>query len=198
MQDLKFPIKFIFKISSLANDFTAVDVNNKVVAYVRQKMFKLKEDIDIYQDESKSRKLYQIKADKWIDFSTVYSFTDHVGQPVGKIGRKGWASLWKANYDIFDHQNVLKYHVQEENGWIKVIDSLFSEIPILGMLTGYFFNPSYLVANKQGDSVAKLSKEPSFWGRRFEVTKLMDLDGRDDDCIMLGLMMMILLERRRG
>ena len=198
MQDLKFPIKFIFKISSLSNDFTAIDADNKTVAYVRQKMFKLKEDIVIYNDESKSRELYFIKADKWIDFSTVYSFTDHLGKAVGKIGRKGWSSLWKAKYEIFDKQNEFKFLVREENGWVKVIDSLVGEVPILGMLTGYLFNPTYKVTNNNDEIVARLSKEPSFWGRKFEVTKLKELDGADDDCIMLGLMMMILLERRRG
>ena len=47
MQNLQFPIKFVFKISTLANDFTAKDANGNVIAYVRQKMFKFKEDISI-------------------------------------------------------------------------------------------------------------------------------------------------------
>lgn len=44
----------------------------------------------------------------------------------------------------------------------------------------------------------KLSLQPSFWGKEFLIEKIGPMDSDDDDRIMLGLMMMILLERRRG
>ena len=62
MKDLQFPINFKFKIGTLANDFVATDASGTTVAYVRQKMFKLKEDILIYSNESKSDTLFRIKA----------------------------------------------------------------------------------------------------------------------------------------
>ncbi len=198
MKNLKFPIKFVFKISSLANDFTAKDADGNTVAYVRQKMFKLKEDISIYADETKSQVNFQIKADKWIDFSAAYSFTNNEGVELGKIARKGWASLWKAEYELIDQNQQLQYHIREENGWVKVMDSLMGEIPILNFFTGYIFNPAYKVTNLNGETIARLKKEPSFWGRKFDVIKLKDFDKDDDERIILGLMMMILLERRRG
>ncbi|GAL01834.1 hypothetical protein JCM19314_2188 [Nonlabens ulvanivorans] len=39
---------------------------------------------------------------------------------------------------------------------------------------------------------------PSFLGKEFELTKHTDIDEDDKERVMLGLMMMILLERRRG
>ena len=198
MKELNFPIKFVFKISTLSNDFTAKDANGNTVAYVRQKMFKLKEDIRIYEDESRAKLNYTIKADRWLDFSAAYSFTHSSGTELGKVARKGWASIWKAEYELIDQNQKPQYHIREENGWVKVLDSLFGQIPILGMFTGYFFNPSYKVANDKDEIVARLKKEPSFFGRKFEVTKLKDIDADDGERIMLGLMMMILLERRRG
>lgn len=198
MRDLAFPIDFTFKISSLANDFTATDANGQTVAYVRQKMFKLKEDIQIYNNESKSEVLYTIKANKWLDFSAVYSFSDKTGQNIGNVARKGWSSLWKANYEIFDPNQQLKYNINEENGWIKVMDSALGEIPILGMFTGYLFNPAYKVTDTNGNTVARLKKEASFFGRRFKLTQTEEYKNVDEESIMLGLMMMVLLERRRG
>lgn len=198
MQSLKFPLRFRFKISTLANDFTATDVSGHVVAYVRQKMFKFKEDIQIYTDESRSQELYRIKADQWIDFSAAYSFFDARGQEFGKIARKGWRSIWKAEYEIIDQHEQIQYHVREENGWVKVFDNLLGEIPVIGMFTGYVFNPTYLVTNRRDQPIVRLSKQPSMWGREFLVEKIGAMDGDDDDRIMLGLMMMILLERRRG
>ena len=198
MKDLKYPIRFVFKISSFANDFTAKDADNNTVAYVRQKMFKLKEEISVFATENRTKLLFKIKADKWIDFSTAYSFTDSEGKELGKIARKGWASLWKASYELIDQNEKLQYHIREENAWVKVWDSLLGEVPILGMFTGYLFNPSYIVTDIEGNPIVRLKKEPSFFGRKFVVLKIADIDDDDKQRIMLGLMMMILLERRRG
>jgi len=198
MKEIKFPIKLVFNISTLANDFTAKDVNGKTIAYVKQKLFKLKEAITVYDNENKTNVNYKINADKWIDFSAAYSISDSKGNEIGKVARKGWASLWKAEYELIDQHQQLQYHIREENGWVKVFDSVLGGIPIIGMLTGYFFNPTYKVTNLNNEIVARLKKEPSFFGRKFEITKLLDFDNDDDERIVLGLMMMILLERRRG
>lgn len=55
MQKIQFPVNFQFKVSTIANDFTATDADGKTLAYVRQKMFKLKEDIQIYSDDSREK-----------------------------------------------------------------------------------------------------------------------------------------------
>ena len=85
MQNLQFPIDFTFKVSSFANDFTATDLSGKTIAYVRQKMLKFKEDIQVFSDESKTEVNYAIKADRWLDFSAAYAFYDGSGTYIGKI-----------------------------------------------------------------------------------------------------------------
>lgn len=191
-------MNFEFKVSTIANDFTATDADGKTLAYVRQKMFKLKEDIQIYSDETRTKQNYSIKADKWLDFSTAYKFLDEDQKEFGKVVRKGWKSIWKAEYKIFNGSEEEKYNIREENGWIKVLDSILSQVPVLGILTGYLFNPSYIVKDQDEQEIIRLKKMPSFFGRRFELTKLGEMNEEDDDRIMLSLMMMILLERRRG
>lgn len=198
MNNLQYPVQLIFNISTLHNDFTAKDANGKTVAYVKQKLFKFKEDVSVFDDESQNQVNYRIKADRWIDFSAAYSITDKNGNELGKIARKGWRSLWKAEYVLIDQHQQLQFKIQEENGWVKVMDSLLGEVPVLGIFTGYFFNPSYIVTNTNGQSIVRIKKEASFWGRKFEITKLGETDNDDDERIMLGLMMMILLERQRG
>ncbi|SFW31061.1 hypothetical protein [Cellulophaga fucicola] len=198
MQNIQFPVTFQFKISSFSNDFTATDASGKTIAYVKQKMFKFKEEIKIYSDESKAKVNYSIKADKWLDFSAAYAFKDENGNEFGKVARKGWRSIWKAHYNIIDENQKQQYNISEENPWVKVFDSMLGEIPVLSMFTGYLFNPSYIVKDNQGKSIIKLKKTASFFGRNFELSKQGEMDSNDDDRIMLGLMMMILLERRRG
>ena len=198
MNDIKYPVNFKFNITTLSNDFTATDALGIPFAYVKQKMFKLKEDILIYNNESKTELEYRIKADKWIDFSTAYSITDKKGQEIGIVARKGCRSLWKTHYELIDQNQKLQYHIREDNAWVKVLDSLMGEIPILGFFTGYFFNPSYSVLDLNDKPVIKLKKEASFFGRKFELSKLSMIDSDDEERIILGLMMMILLERRKG
>ncbi|MEE9406684.1 MAG: hypothetical protein V3V28_01285 [Polaribacter sp.] len=198
MQDIRFPVTFEFKISTLANDFTAKDSGGNTIAYVRQKMFKLKEDISVFNNDTKSSLNYKIKADKWLDFSTAYSFYDDKNKEFGKVVRKGWKSLWNAHYEIIDQHQKQQYIINEKNPWVKVLDSLLGEIPILSFFTGYLFNPTYLVKNTQGKTVVELTKLKSFFGKNFEISKVGELDSDDDDRVMLALMMFVLLERRRG
>ncbi len=198
MNNLSFPLEFVFKVASLSNDFTATDASGRTLAYVRQKLLKLIDEVVVFSDESRTRVLYRIKADRWIDFSATYTFTNAGGREVGRIARKGWASIWKAHYEIFDENKAPDLLVQEENAWVKVADHLLGEIPVLGMFSGYLFNPSYMVTRPNGAQVVRLKKQPSFWGRRFVVEQLGAFEEGEEERIVLGLMMMILLERRRG
>lgn len=198
MDTILFPLDFNFKISTFANDFTVRDANQQVISYVKQKMFKLIDEISVFADESKSQLKYTIKANKWIDFSATYVFNDFQGQELGRVARKGWASIWKAHYLIYDDRQAQDLVIQEENPWIKVFDALLCEIPILGLFSGYFFNPSYKVTRTDGTMVVRLKKEKSFFGRKFTVSKLAEFQNREEERIYLSLMMMILLERRRG
>ena len=198
MKDIKYPVDFKFNIGTISNDFVAKDALGIPLAYVKQKMFKLKEDILIYDNENKSQLNYRIKADKWIDFSAAYSITDKDNKEIGKVARKGWKSIWKTEYELIDQHQKLQYHIREDNAWVKVFDGILGQVPVLGALTGYFFNPSYSVLDLNNKSIVRLKKEASFFGRKFKITKLDDIDADDEERIILGLMMMILLERRKG
>ncbi|WP_207534814.1 hypothetical protein [Desertivirga arenae] len=195
---IEYPVTFKFKIGTFGNDFIVTDATGRTIAFVRQKLFKLKEAIMIYSDESKTELLYQIKADRWIDFNANYAFSDGNDLALGSVGRKGMKSLWKASYQIFDEGKNLEFNIREENPWTKVFDALLAEVPFLGIFTGYFFHPKYTVADSQGALVARLSKESSFFGRKFRLDKLEEIETSESERIILGLMMMVLLERRRG
>lgn len=156
MKNIQFPVQFTFKIGTLSNDFLVEDAMGNDIGYVRQKMLKMVDEVVVYDNDLKSNILFTIKANKWIDFSATYTFTNQLGQEIGRIGRKGWASIWKARYEIFDEKANQDLLIQEENGWIKVADAVLSEIPILGLFTGYLFNPSYIVTRPDGTEVIRL------------------------------------------
>ena len=199
LKNLNYPLDFKFKITTLASDFNITDRNGNYVAYVRQKMFRMKEDVIVFSDESRTKELFNIKANQWIDFNASYMMTDLLtGKKFGSLARKGVRSIWKARYDIIDEKDKPIYQINEDNGWIKVFDSFLGEIPILGMLTGYFLNPSYTVKDNAGKEYFRLKKMPSLVGRRFQLERLIDIDDEDESLVVLSFLMMVLLERARG
>lgn len=199
LQNLNYPLDFKFKITTLSSDFNITDKNGNYVAYVRQKMFKLKEDVIIFNDETRSRELFRIQANQWIDFNASYSITDlENGKIFGRLARQGMRSLWKSHYDVLDENNALKYQISEDNAWVKVLDGFIGEIPIVGLFTGYFLNPTYTVKDSAGKEYFRLKKMPSLFGRRFQLDRLIDIDDEDESLVVLSLLMMVLLERERG
>jgi len=199
LNNLNYPLDFKFKMTTLASDFNITDKNGNYVAYVRQKMFKLKEDVIVFNDESKSKELFRIKANQWIDFNASYSLTEiATGRNFGRMARKGMRSIWKASYDILDANDQPKFKIQEDNAWVRFFDGMVGEIPLIGMFTGYFLNPSYTVTGMDGKAYFKLKKMPSFFGRRFQLDRLIDIDDEEESLVILSLLMMTLLERARG
>lgn len=196
---MNYPLHINFKVLALAQQLSLTDATGTLIFYVKQKAFKLKEAVTVFADAQQTRPLFAINADRVIDFSASYHFTDMTGRPLGSIKRQGRKSIWKAHYEIFDgwqpHPTLL---IKEENPWSKVFDALFSEIPVAGIFTGYVFNPSYLVSRPDGMPILRLKKERSFFGRSFSITLLAGIDQTEELRILLGLIMMILLERHRG
>ena len=196
-QLMQYPLELTFKLWALAPQISVADSQNNLVFYVKQKLFKLKEAITIFGDTERTRPLYYIKADRIIDFSACYDFTDSNGNYVGAVKRRGLKSLWKARYDIFDGEST-NLSIQEQNPWVKVADALLAEIPILGLFTGYVFNPVYLVSRADGTVVMRLEKIPTFLSRKFIIKPVDQLSDREEKQVLLSLIMMLLLERHRG
>ncbi|MGB2750464.1 MAG: hypothetical protein WBC19_00245 [Pyrinomonadaceae bacterium] len=195
---MNYPLNLSFKLLALASQIYVRDANGNLIGYVKQKLLKLKEDINVFADEGQTQHLFNIKADRIIDFSAKYNFTSASGQSLGSISRKGMRSIFKAHYMIFDENGNQTMEIHEENGWVKVVDALLGEIPLLGMFTGYFFNPSYIVSRMDGTQVARLKKQPAFFEGVFQLEPLTQMGDDEETKVMLSVLTMTLLERARG
>ena len=72
------------------------DAAGNSVFYVKQKLFKLKENIQVFRDESQSQLLFTIQADRIIDWSAKYHIRDTAGNELGAVRRHGMKSMWRA------------------------------------------------------------------------------------------------------
>jgi hypothetical protein len=196
---LNYPLQINFKVLAIAQQLSLTDATGNLIFYVKQKAFKLKEAVTVFADEQQTRPWFHINADRVIDFNANYSFVDYTGKLFGSMRRQGRRSLWKAHYEIFDGYNPHPVAIfKEENPWAKVFDAMLGEIPVLGIFTGYLFHPSYLISRVDGMPFMRLKKHASFIGRRFSIDKLAHLEQTEEQRILLGIMMMVLLERARG
>lgn len=195
---MNYPIDLSFKILALASQIYIRDSSGKLLGYVKQKMFKLKEDINIFADEQQTQLLYNIKANKILDFSATYTFSDAQGKVIGGIRRQGMKSLWKATYEVLDANGNPAYNITEESAWVKVVDGLIGEIPVVGMFTGYFFNPAYIASKNDGTPLMKLKKQAAFLEGKFQLSPLGQVNTQDETILLLAFMTMTLLERNRG
>ena len=197
-KQIDYPIEFDFKIMALTPQFYVRDFNGSEIAYVKQKLFKLKEDITVYENDTQTAPIYKIKANKWIDWSATYMFTDSAGNNLGKVGRKGARSIWKATYEVFDKNDICAFKIEEASAFVKIMDGFFSEIPVLGIFTGYVFNPKYNIFRPDVTQVAEFVKEASFLSKTFKLHQLASMNVEEEELIILSLMMMVFLERSRG
>ena len=85
------------------NKFWFEDVNEKRYGFCEQKRFKIKEDIRIYSDESKSHEWLKIKQKQLIDAWGGYDIIDsESGEHIGTVRRKFWASVLRTRWHLLD------------------------------------------------------------------------------------------------
>jgi hypothetical protein len=197
---MNFPLSLRFKLLALSPQIYVSDAAQQPVLYVKQKLFKLREKIEVFRDESRSQLLCTIQANKIIDWSARYFFTAADGSELGSVGRKGMRSLWRAHYEVFAAgDSNPDFVIREENPWTKVADSFFGELPLIGIFAGYLFHPRYLVTRKStGQPVFRLSKQSALWEGKFLIEKFGDSTEQEETALTLSLLMLILLEKRRG
>jgi uncharacterized protein YxjI len=91
------------QVFALTGKFRVYDPTENLVLFSEQKMFRLREDIRVYSDESKAQEVLIIKARQIIDFSAAYDVMDALtGQKAGALRRKGWRSLLRDEWEILD------------------------------------------------------------------------------------------------
>jgi hypothetical protein len=199
LADLQYPLTLSFKILALANQAAVTDANGRMILYTRQKLLKFREHVEIWTDKSRQTPLADIKATQIIDWSARYHATDARGKPIGSIGRRGWRSLWRANYQVFNPgDDRPDFSIHEENVWSKVADSVLGGIPILSLFTGFLFHPRYLASRSDDSPAMRMTKRAAFFEGRFQIDKLGPLTPREELNLLLSFLMLVMLERQRG
>ena len=104
------------QVFALTGKFRVYDPAENVVLFSEQKMFRLREDIRVYADESKTQELLIIQARSIIDFSAAYDVVDATtNEKVGVLRRKGWRSLLRDEWEVLDANDQLRGMLFEDS-----------------------------------------------------------------------------------
>lgn len=193
-----YPLTLTFKVLTISSYVRVVDATGQLVAYVKQRAFRLREDVTIFADEAQTRPLYHIKANQIIDIGATYSISTAEGRPLGAVRQRGMRTFWKATYDILDEAQSAIGLIHEQDAWVKVIDGLVGEIPLIGFVIQQWINPTYLIDSADGVTLLRLRKRPSLIERRFVVEQDSPLTARLENLALPAVLMVVLLERSRG
>jgi uncharacterized protein YxjI len=88
---------------ALAGKFRFYDPGGRLVMFSEQKMFRLRENIRVYDGEDKAREVLSIKARQIMDFSAAYDVVDtEMNQKVGVLRRKGLRSILRDEWEVLD------------------------------------------------------------------------------------------------
>lgn len=95
------------------------ETKTTMLLYVKQKAFKLKEDITMFADEEQTKPVLKINARSILDFSAAYDVTDVAsGEKVGVLRRKGMMSSFVMDaWEVLDKNDAVIGKIQEES-WI--------------------------------------------------------------------------------
>jgi hypothetical protein len=199
LQGAQFPLRMSFRVFTFAPTIVISDASGRVILYVRQQLFRLREQVEVFSDSSRAAKVAHIAADRIIDWSARYRFTEANGTPIGATGRQGMRSLWRVHYDVFNPgDTVPDFVIREANPMAKVMDGLIGQIPLVGFLSLYLFHPEYKATRSDGSPAITVRKVPAFTEGRFVIERTGPTTDRETLNLILSFLMLTLLERRRG
>lgn len=195
-----YPLVVTFKILALSPELTLHDASGALRMVVKEKLISLREGTTVYADLDKRTPLYKFRADRILNLRAVRHITRaDTGEAVGAVRSMGLRTLWGARYEVVNASGDVVLTVREDNPWIKLVDGLVDEIPIVGPLVGMLINPTYTMYDTAGGSVRRIAKKRSFVERRFTMEETGPLPPHvEEELAELALVQVVLLERDRG
>ncbi|RME07904.1 MAG: hypothetical protein D6803_02670 [Anaerolineae bacterium] len=181
--------RYLLKRQTLAltGKFRIYAPDGRLVLYSQQKMFRLREDIRVFADESMTRELLHIQARQIIDFAAAYDvFDTQTGQKVGTLRRKGFRSLVRDAWEILDAQDQPLGVIREDSMTLALLRRF-----LLGSLLPQNYD---VLINQQ--RVADLKQRFRLIGYHLDIDFTMDTAGLLDH--RLGIAAAILLAAIEG
>lgn len=189
-QMLAAPLKVRCKsFAKIGHEVFISDQADNLLLWVKQKGFKLKEDIRVFADESKSEERLTIQARKVMDFNAAFDVVDPgTGEKIGGFRRKGWSSFIKDEWQILD--------VNENQ-----IGAIHEDTMVLALLRRFLTSliPQTYEFKVNDETVAQLKQHfnPFLFKGEFHMLP-QGSDKLDPRLAIAGVVLLMIMEGRQG
>lgn len=189
-QMLAAPLKVRRKsFAKIGHEVFISDQTDNLLLWVKQKGFKLKEDIRVFADESKSEERLTIQARKVMDFNAAFDVVDPgTGEKIGGFRRKGWSSFIKDEWQILD--------VNENQ-----IGAIHEDTMVLALLRRFLTSliPQTYEFKVNDETVAQLKQHfnPFLFKGEFHMLP-QGSDKLDPRLAIAGVVLLMIMEGRQG
>ncbi len=176
------------KVLSIGAKYYIEDANERILGFCKKKKFRLKEDIRIYSDESKSQELFRIKQAQMVDIWGTFNVIDtYTNTNLGAVQRKGLKSqYWVDEWRILDSQG-------QKIGKIK-------EGTLRGLLRKYLSGliPEKVALELHGQKVAEIVQKFKVIGDIWELDASRIPQQYDRRVVLAGMLLMGLIEKGKN
>lgn len=123
------------KITVMVNRYLVFAANpdgseGPLLAFAEQKRLRLKEEVQFFTDESKSRRVFSFKARQRLDVRAEHDVLDEAGRPIGWFRKEFGASLLRSTWTLA--APGLEARGQERRPVIAVLRRVWTLIPYIG------------------------------------------------------------------
>ncbi len=163
--------------------------SNQLVLFSEQKMFRLREDIRVYGDESKTQELLTVKARNIVDFSAAYDVVDALsGIKVGVLRRKGLRSILRDQWEVLDAQDQPFAVLEEDTAALALVRRFLTSLV-----------PQNYDITAGGSQIADLKQRFNPLRYELDLDFRMDTAGRLDRRIgIAAALLLAIVEGRQG
>lgn len=102
----------------------------QLLAFAQQKRMKLKEEVEFYTDDSRTRRVFSFRARQRLDVRAEHDVYDENGQPLGTFRKEFGASLMRSTWHLSGPG--LEATGQERRPLIAILRRVWDFIPYLG------------------------------------------------------------------
>ncbi len=160
--------------------FHVYDDKGSLVAYCKQKAFKLREDLRIYTDDTLQKELLRISTNQIIDWSATYTVTAGEGNVIGSFKRAGMKSTFlRDEWAVFNPQGQQVATLREESAFKAFIRRWVSDLAI-------FFPQSFLISSPNGQQLGHMRQRFNPFIYKLGIA-FPDPDDAIDDLLILAL-----------
>lgn len=156
--------------------------------YVKQRAFRLREELTVYADEQQTRPMLRIRARQVLDISATYDVSDaNTGELAGALRRKGVRSLLRDAWVVLDADDALVAEVEEDSMAMALLRRLLSNLI-----------PLRYTVRVDGQEVGHLSQRWNPFVLQYDVD-LAGAKGRVDPRLGVAITVLLLaIEGRQG